>query len=296
MTLRSMTGFGRATYVQNGFSFEVMIKGVNSRFSEFNFKMPPPVGPLEQNIRTMLQRDIRRGKVTLTVNGNFEILNRTKLYCDKNAVQNYMAICRSLGLPTAGRAGLAAKWEALRIPGVLKVGGMEEISAGAHKLLVKMLRRSISSFLQFKTREGRKIEKELLRYNGRLRGLAQKMKARSESIKQEGDKQVRLLADRYCRDSEALRDRIGFEVAAALDRLDISEECARLIFHISEFQSAVAAPAKSSPGRKLDFLLQEMHREINTIGAKGRDSGLSSLVVEAKDYVERMREQVQNVE
>lgn len=290
-----MTGFGRASHEQNGFSFEVMIKGVNSRFAEYNFKLPQPVSSLEQDFRAILQRNVQRGKVTLTVNGNFETLNRTKLYCDKQAVQHYLAICRSLGLPTAGSNGFNAKWEALKIPGVLKVGGIEDISDRGKRLLDRLLRRSLGSFLKFKSREGRKIQQQLQMYNRRLDGLSKKMSAKAVRLKQEGEQQIRQMAERYCRNSDALRDRIGFEIAAALDRLDVSEECSRLKFHITEFQSVLASSGPAH-GRKLDFLLQEMHREVNTIGAKGRNTAVARWVVEAKDYVERMREQVQNVE
>lgn len=294
MSLRSMTGFGRASYAHNGYAFEILIKGVNSRFAEYNFKLPQSLSHVEQDIRAVLQKQIQRGKVTLVLNGNFEFLTRTKLYCDKNAVQNYVAICRSLGLPTSGQHAVTAKWEALRIPGVLKVSG-EEISPQGKKLLTDLLRRGLDSFLKFKIREGSRIQRELRTYNRRLHVLAGKMSASSQHLKQEGEKHIRELADRYCRDADSLRDRIGFEIASALDRLDVSEECARLGFHIDEFQTALSARS-AAVGRKLDFLLQEMHREINTIGSKGRDSTLSRWVVEAKDCVECMREQVQNVE
>lgn len=290
-----MTGFGRASYEHDGFSFEILIKGVNSRFAEYNFKMPQAVSSLEQTFRAILQRDIRRGKVTLTVNGNFETFSHTRLYCDKKAVQHFLKICRSLGLPTAGRNGLAAKWEALRIPGVLKVAGEEEISDHGKRLLTGLLRRSLNSFLKFKIREGGKIQKELRMYNRRLEVLSRKFSAKSRGIKQETEKQIRQLANRYCQNSDSLRDRIGFEIAAAMDRLDVSEECSRLRFHILEFQTALSSTG-AALGRKLDFLLQEMNREINTVGSKGRDPAMSKWVVEAKDYLERMREQVQNVE
>lgn len=295
MTLRSMTGFGRAVHEQNGFSFEVIIKGVNSRFAEYNFKLPQALSALEQDFRAVLQRSVQRGKVTLTVNGNFETLNRMKLTCDRQAVHHYLAICRSLGLPTSGRDAVAAKWEALKIPGVLKVGGIEDVSDRGKRLLDRLLRRSLGSFLQFKAREGCKIQRELQTYSRRLVGLSKKMSAKAGRLKQAGERQIHEMAERYCRNSDSLRDRIGFEIAAALDRLDVSEECSRLKFHITEFQSAIASPGPAH-GRKLDFLLQEMHREINTIGAKGRDTSMARWVVEAKDFVERMREQVQNVE
>ena len=295
MSLRSMTGFGRASHEQNGFSFEILLKGINSRFSEYNFKLPQILSPLEQDLRAMLQHKISRGKVVLTVNGNFELLSRTKLYCDKNILQNYLSLCRSLGLPISGPDGTDAKREALKVPGVLKVGGIEEISLRGKRLLAKMLRRGLDAFLQSKIREGHKIQKELLKYARRVNTLSHKMAARSGQIKNECEKHIHQLADRYCHDTSSLRDRIGFEIAASLDRLDVSEECARLRFHISEFEKAVSSTA-TAVGRKLDFLLQEMHREVNTVGAKGRDEALSRWVVEAKDYVERMREQVQNVE
>jgi len=295
VTLRSMTGFGRAAYQQNGFAFEILMKGSNSRFAEFNFKLPPLLSACEQEFRSILQKTVRRGKVTLTVNGNFEVMNRTRLFCDGQAVQNYLAICRSLGLPTHGAHGMTAKWEALRIPGVLKVGGIEEIDPKGRRLLHRLLQKCLQTFLRFKQSEGKKIQLELLRKSRRLALLARRMEGGCRQVKQATEKQIRDLADRYCRDSEALRDRIGFEIAAALDRLDVSEECARLKFHISEYQSALLS-ASPALGRKLDFLLQEMHREINTMGAKGRDAALSRWVVQAKDIVEQMREQVQNVE
>ncbi|OGH62430.1 MAG: YicC family protein [Candidatus Lindowbacteria bacterium RIFCSPLOWO2_12_FULL_62_27] len=295
MTVKSMTGFGRAAHEHNGFAVEVLIKGVNSRFAEYNFKLPPTLSALEHDFRAQLARRIQRGKVTLTVNGNLEALTRTKLCCDKNAVQDYLAICQTLGLPTQGSQGLTAKWEALRIPGVLKMSGMEELSAKGRNLLCSLLNRCLDSFIRFKSREGRKIRAELGAYARKLRALSKQMSRKSTGLKQGEEKRIHALAGRFCQDSGALRDRIGFEIAAALDRLDVSEECARMNFHISEFQRALAAPG-ASVGRKLDFLLQEMNREINTIGSKGRDTDLSRWVVESKDYVERMREQVQNIE
>lgn len=296
MSVRSMTGFGRAFYEQNGFSFEVMIKGVNSRFSEFNFKLPQVISSQEQSLRAILQKKISRGKVTLTVNGNFEVFKNTKLHCDTSAVKHYLSICHSLGLPTTGPSGVNAKWEALRQPGVLVFNGTEQISPRGKKLLDRMLKECLDSFLEFKNEEGRKIRKELLAYSRRVWSLCKKMAIKSQTVKKDMDLQIRQLAGRYAQNSDQLRDRIGFEVATLLDRLDITEECTRLNFHLGEFRKSLAPNAGNAIGRKLDFLLQEMHREVNTIGSKGRDTELSRWVVEAKDYLERMREQVQNVE
>lgn len=293
--MRSMTGFGRASYHRKGVACEVLIKGVNSRYTEFNFKLPPILSAMESDIRDLLQKDIRRGKVTLSVNGNVDVLHHTRLACDRAALNHYLTICRSLGLPTTGAAGQAAKWEALRVPGILKVGGLEELSSGSWRLVRQMIRTGLDSFVQFKVREGGKIRRELIAIVRKLEKVARSIAGRSVSVKAESETRVRELAKKFCNDSDALRDRIAFEISASIDRLDITEECSRLQYHLTEF-GRVLSSGEHPVGRKLDFLLQEMNREINTIGAKGRDAKMSACVVEAKDLVERMREQVQNVE
>ncbi|MBI4179910.1 DUF1732 domain-containing protein [bacterium] len=291
-----MTGFGRSFHQQNGFSFEVLIKGVNSRFAEFNFKLPQVLSAQEQSLRAILQKSVGRGKVTLTVNGNFEIFRNAKLHCDAAAVKKYLAVCKSLGLPTAGPAGQAARWEALRQPGVLVSNGIDQVTAKGRRLLEQLLKKSLESFLQFKSSEGRKIERELAAYARRLLRLSANIAGRAASAKKEAEEGLRAIVHRSVSNPTAVEDRVSFEIAALLDRMDVSEECSRLNFHIAEFQKTLAAEGGPTRGRKLDFLLQEMHREVNTVGAKGRDQSLSRWTVEAKDLVERMREQVQNVE
>ncbi len=295
MVLRSMTGFGRAYDERNGNSFEVLIKGVNSRGAEFNFKLPPSLSSLEQDLRGMLQKKIQRGKVTLIVGGDFDLMTRSRISCDRRAIGSFLDVCRSLGLPTSGESGRAAKWEALRIPGVLKVGGVEDVSPQGRRLLFRLARACIGSFVRSKENEGRKMERELAGYARRLEALLKNMTARAVILKKESERRVRELADQFCSDARAVQDRVSFEVAAALDRQDVSEECSRLKFHLSAFAVSLRS-ADPSPGRKFDFLLQEMQREVNTIGSKGRDVSMSRWVVMSKDFLERMREQVQNVE
>lgn len=290
-----MTGFGRAYDEYDGMSYEIVIKGVNSRFVEFNFKLPPALSGMEQDLRALLQHEIRRGKVTVIVNGHFDFLTETRLVCDRRAVRSYLDICRSMSLPTTGQAGAQARWEALRIPGVLKVCGAESLTPKGRALLFGLVRDGLSAFVKSKQIEGRKMRRVLKSYTRRLRILSKYISARSGVLKKQGEERVHELARRFCEDAGALRDRIGFEIAATLDKLDVSEECSRLAFHLKELESVLDASAPSS-GRKLDFLLQELNREVNTIGAKGRDSQMSRWVVSSKDYLERMREQVQNIE
>ena len=293
---KSMTAFGRERADVGGKDITVEIKSVNNRYFDCTVKLPHIYAPLEQKIKQRLsEKGISRGKVDVGIFVDFAEATDTEILVNREYAQRYIGALRKLK-DEFGLAGEITVMEVARDREVFSIKKPEGDMDAEFIDLCSVLDVAIDRFLEARRSEGERIERDLC---GKIEGI----RARVEKIEVEsgddiGGYKSRLeeklraaLADNNITIDE---NRILTECAIYADRAAIDEEIVRLKSHFDAFYGYVE---KDEPvGRSLDFLIQEMNREINTIGSKCGNSDIAHLVVECKTEMEKVREQIQNIE
>jgi uncharacterized protein (TIGR00255 family) len=291
--IRSMTGYGSAELERDGQRLTAEIRSVNHRFCEVSIRAPKLVNLFEDQIRQVICERFSRGKFNLSitwsgVGESGEVLRVNEVVADRyvkllEQLRTRYGIDHGLDLRTLAALPDVFIWEHTALTD-------EETWA----MLRKLLEKACDNLNQMKAREGEALGRDL---EGRLRmvreqldGVAERAPLRPQEAKERLMTRLKpLLAD-----VEMDPVRIAQEIALLADRLDCTEECVRLSAHVDQFRSLI--DGHEMAGRKLNFLLQEMNREANTIGSKANDVKVAHAVVVIKEELERLREQVQNVE
>lgn len=288
----SMTGFGRSIKQTENVTVQVEIKTVNHRFIEYNMKLPQPFSHIDIEIRKRLGKYIKRGRVEVnaTLSGSWHATR--ELHIDWNLLDSYYQFIQQAGERYQLSSGLSVS-DLLHIDeAVVVIEGSEEVGNLAG-VLMEAVEDAAAKLLEMRIREGENLRSDLENHIASLHLLVEKAKkqaSKAEIVYREKlEKKLKELAGDMIDDT-----RIAMEAAIIADKTDISEELARLASHIGQFAETLRS--NGPVGRKLDFIIQEMNREANTIGSKGSDSDISSLVVEMKVMIEKLREQVQNLE
>jgi len=291
--IRSMTGYGAAERATEAGRLSAEIRSVNHRYCEISLRLPRSIAGLENSVRAFLTERLARGKINLTVTWEGFEDEGGRLRVNHDVAKQVVAALSEL----KSTYGLTGEVDARAVATMPDVLSWERPSGDDEKRweeLRHVLDAVVENMAKMKEREGNALEHE---FETRLQAI-EKLLARAEARAplRPKEAQERMLA----RLKPLLGDvpvdpvRIAQEVAMLAERLDCTEECVRMRAHLSQFRKLFvdAEPA----GRKLNFLLQEMNREVNTIGSKGNDAEIASVVIELKDEVEKLREQVQNVE
>jgi len=291
--MNSMTGFGRAEVKDKLGKWTVEISTVNNRYLELSVRLPRHYASIEPRVREFLGSAVSRGKVNTYV--GVEELNQSPedYIINKNAVRAYVRQLDELRgeLKLAGDLTIA---DLMSLPEVVSPCSAELDLELVWKRVGKGLQRAVSQMLAMRAKEGRAMAADMRkRLNILVRIVRQIEKKTADSVRTYAVKLTarigQLLESPIC-DSIRLEE----EIALFAERTDITEECIRFKSHIEQYKAAMGA--KDPVGRRLNFILQEMNREVNTIGAKSADFGISSDVISLKEEIEKLREMVQNVE
>ena len=294
MALKSMTGYGRGVARGRGIHVDVEISSVNRRQLDVQISLPPALRILEPRVQDEVTRAASRGRIMVDVGtteakGGRDGEIRLNEHLARTYLQNLRAAARKLGLPD----DLSAR-TLLQLPGVLTYAPAAQDVEAIWPMLQRALRAAVRQFLAMRQREGRALQAALSGQLGCLGRLVQEIRKASPGV---AERYRRTLAARLRQlglGEMAVDDRVARELVLFADKSDIAEELTRLDSHLEGarglLQSAEAA------GRALDFLAQEMQREINTIGSKANDAAITGHVVAFKTELERFREQVQNIE
>ena len=289
--MQSMTGFGRGESKKEKLSCLVELRSVNSRFLDISLHLPEKLSPLEMDIKKLIQRQIKRGKVTLSISLEGGDYSKVPLV-DKEVVKQYLRAFRELkkefNLDYQINLSMLSS-----LPGVItfskdKAQKSEVLSA----VVLPALKKAIDSLVRMRKKEGDLLLRDIRRC---LKNIKEEM----TSIKLQMPKILKSYRGRLRERVKELtpqfdESRLLTEIAIIAERGDINEELVRLQGHLTQFKSALRV---SQPiGRKLDFLLQEMNREVNTIGSKAPSLNISQSVIKIKSELEKIREQVQNIE
>jgi len=292
--ITSMTGFGRGDASADGISVTVELKTVNSRYLDFSFRMPQAIQNKELELKELLQNHINRGKVNVSVRVDKAGTGVPEVTFNKKLVQGYMKMLNDL-------REAASIEEPVPLETLLDFNDIfesreqdEETVEKIWELTCESTEAAVQKLLEMRLQEGEQLEDDLRKrvnhIDEMLSVVKNKIEGRSAEIKEELLERINNLIDSDKIDP----DRLEMEVAVLVDKMDITEEIVRTQSHIKFFRKALNND--DSVGRRLNFLSQELNREINTIGSKANDSEISQHVVQAKESLEQIREQVQNVE
>lgn len=291
--IKSMTGFGRSTYENEGREYIIEIKSVNNRFTDINIKMPRNLNYLEEKIRKQILSNISRGKVEVSIqlNNNSDLGKKINLNTD--IAKKYVEELKKLSEETNIIDNINIM-DVARFPDVLNIRIDEEAEEVIEKELFTALDSAIDSFLDMRQKEGSKIKVDL---ENRIEVIKQKIEQISSISAGLVDEYVVKLETRI---KELLKTdvvdqtRLAQEVVIYSDKCSVEEKITRLKSHISQFLNLLNE--NIAIGKKLDFLIQEMNRETNTIGSKANNLEITNFVVDIKTELENIREQIQNIE
>ncbi|MBA2320115.1 MAG: YicC family protein [Deltaproteobacteria bacterium] len=291
--LNSMTGYGRGEASSSSVTIVVELKSVNNRFRDLQLRSPREYMPLEPRINNMLKDPFTRGRIDAYVRRS-PLHAATRVATDVLLAREYVRACNDLAEATVGFVQKEIPFTfVLAQPGVLTVTEAVVDVLVEWEVLEAALLAAVEDLLSMRRAEGEATARDLVVQLGELRQQVADVEASSEGINERLRQRLearvrRMIGDRF----DPLR--IAQEVALLVDKADVTEEISRLRSHCDQFDEAIAA---SEPvGRRLDFLLQEMNREVNTIGSKAAEHPISQRVVDMKTTLERMREQAANVE
>lgn len=290
--MRSMTGYGTAEgQVGKGRLF-VEIKSVNHRFCDINLKLPPKMGVLEASVRRLIEKAFARGKIDIFFKEKTPLFGGMTLELDASLARQYQHMFKKL----SQSLGLPHDLDFLRYVNLDRIIHLEEREGSYERMwkpIERLFTKAMQSVVRMQKREGAHILKDQRATIGAFERTVRRMQRETQRIFSQHESRVRKRIA-GANSGETDEQRLQLEVAYLGSRQDIAEELTRLVSHIDQYRGLIA---KDEPvGRKLDFLLQEMNREVNTIGSKAADAFISRLVVDGKSLLERLREQVQNVE
>jgi uncharacterized protein (TIGR00255 family) len=289
-----MTAYGKSDYPNDGKRFLVEIKSLNNRYRDIIIRMPRNLQGFEKQLRTLIDSKIRRGRVEVF----FQIENSREappyaLELNMPLVDAYLKIFAQL----SSRSGLNQE---LQLETLLKMNDVVNVKTDTDdeeemgKCLYESLSLGLDSLLEMRRKEGAAIETDLRKRLKRVGKFINDVRGRAPEIMEAYGIRLKENVEKLCQGVQVDGDRIAQEVAIFAERSDITEEVVRMGSHIEQFSEYLELD--DAVGRRLDFLIQEMNREVNTLGSKASDSFVSRIVVEMKAELEKLREQVQNVE
>jgi uncharacterized protein (TIGR00255 family) len=287
--IQSMTGYGKATHEIKGSMITVEIKSLNSKSLELGFRLPSVYREKEQEVRTYLNQEFERGKIDVNIfleNGNEikkETLNKKII---KNYIEEIRLVEKELMLPKTDYLKLV-----LTLPNVMSAE-KPLLDDREWKQMDLLIRKAVKEFQSFRLNEGKALEKDLLlRIKNIYHFLKEIEKHEPQRLANIKTRLVNMLVG--LEDAQIDKNRFEQELIYYLEKIDITEEKVRLKSHCDYFLNTLKE--KQSNGKKLGFIIQEIGREINTIGSKANDASIQHHVVEMKDELEKMKEQVANV-
>ncbi|MBO5147536.1 MAG: YicC family protein [Clostridia bacterium] len=291
--IRSMTGFGRGEIRTDSVQCIVEIKTVNHRYADFTIKMPRDLMPLEERIRAVLKESVQRGKTDVFIT-YIDLSNADKkVAVDEGVVNSYFAAMKESSV------NLGYKFEPnvsmlFKIPDAFVQFKEETDAEAVWEHLNKALCIAISNLEAMRETEGEKLRKELMILLDNCKSFYKAICDRSPLVPLEYKEKLNQRLSELLEKGIVDEQRLAVEVALFADKCSIDEEIARFNSHIEQFCDAINS--EGSIGRRLDFIVQEMNREVNTMGSKANDIIITNSVISLKSELEKIREQIQNLE
>ena len=290
--MKSMTGFGRASLESNGKNYIIEIKTVNNKYSDITVKSPKRLSFMEDKIRKQIANRITRGKVEVSVSF-FDFSNKSKnVVLNKEIAKEYIKQLREIADENNLSENISVV-EIAKLPDILNSidsDNDEEIAGEA----LKCLNMALDSLIEMRKAEGENIKQDLLVRIERVQNLVDKIAENSKGIVEECVSKLEKRVKEILKTDVVDENRIAQEAVIYADKTSIEEELTRLNSHIVQFKELVNSDGPV--GKKLDFMIQEMNRETNTIGSKAGSGEITKAVIDLKVELEDIREQIQNIE
>ncbi len=293
MAVMSMTGFGRGTVDREGRLMLLELKGVNHRFLDISMRLPKSLGALEEPLKRRLQEKLARGHVDVYLKYQNEAEGSRAVNVDEPLLAAYLSALRHVHQETGLRDDLTLS-SVLRLPDVVTAEGAEEDEELLLAILLEAADQALEGMCRMRRAEGERLREDLM---AKLDGMLGEMKVieeRSPLVVGEYREKLRARIAELMENAQPDEGRLATEVAYMADRASIDEEIVRFKSHVRHFRDTMKGGG--AIGRKLDFIVQEMNREINTICSKAADMTVINAAIALKGEIEKIREQVQNIE
>jgi len=284
-----MTGFGAAEVSRGTFKARVELRSVNHRFLQTKIRVPSELGDLEPKIDALLKKGLIRGAVTANVRVERDLGAKdvsVNAAVARRYAKEFKAIGKEFGGLTAG--------ELAQLPGVVETAQEEGSKSKESTVILKAAREALKELLSAREAEGLSLEKDLKKNLAAVERLRARVSKRMPGVVRSRQADLRRRVGQLMAERGPVEGDLAREISILADKLDVSEEVVRLESHAERMLSQLELGGEL--GRQLDFLVQEMYREGNTIGSKCNDAKVAHMIVDMKTHIERMREQVQNVE
>lgn len=288
---KSMTGFGRSKYENEAREYTVEIKSVNHKYCDINIKMPRAISYLEDSVKKVVLKNISRGKIEVFINFNNYSAKGKNIHINKELANMYIQELKQLANCTEINSEISVT-EISKFPDVLTIENIEDEELIKEELLMTVSK-AIESLIYMRQQEGDKLKEDLKSRMNEVLEKINKIFENSTGLVEEYIVKLESRIKEILKTDIVDKQRLAMETVIYADRCSIEEEITRLKSHVAQFLELLE---NENVGKKLDFILQEMNREINTIGSKSASLAITDLVVDVKAQLENIREQVQNIE
>ncbi|MBX0356506.1 YicC/YloC family endoribonuclease [Halobacillus sp. Nhm2S1] len=292
--IKSMTGYGKSTVEVNETKIHVEIRSVNHRFLDMTFKMPTALLFLEDRLKQVVKSRLARGRIDIFVSLEGEDLVEKKIDVNWEMVDQYITRLKDIQRRYELTGDISIDMVS-KLDHVFSEKEMENDSDEWKVALLETMDDAVRQLVEMRTKEGHKLHDDLEKRIAKVRSWLNSLDERRPMLIEEYKERIRTRVEEYTK--EQIRPdetKILQEVALLAEKGDVTEELTRLQSHFTQFESTLFLD--EPVGRRLDFIVQEMHREVNTIGSKSNDGKMTEMVVNLKSEIEKMKEQVQNVE
>ncbi len=291
--VKSMTGYGRAQGSFSGGDILVEIKSVNNRYLDCGVKLPRIYGFAEEAVKAAVQKSISRGKVDVFITISSAGAENVKISLNAPVVEGYLAALKQIAADYGVRDDISVS-SLSRFPDVFLVEKQEEDEQEVREAILAVVGEALEAFDAMRTREGNALRRDLTEKSDQILDLVSKVEARNPETVAAYRERLTNKMQEVLGNTAIDEARILQEAAIYADKVAVDEETVRLRSHVDQMRSMLSEGGVM--GRKLDFLMQEMNREANTIGSKCSDVAEARTVVDIKALLEKLREQIQNIE
>ncbi len=292
--IKSMTGYGKAELNVESREYQVEIKSVNHRYLDISVKMPRTLGSLEETVKKQISEKIKRGKIDVFISFENNSKEGKKVHINQELADVYIKQLKQL----AKDGDISSNIEVIdiaKLPDVLNIK-IEDDDEKIKKELIQATEIAINNIYNMKLIEGERISQDLLERIIRIEEKIKEISKKSTGLIEEYVVKLEKRIKEILKTEEIDKSRLAQEVVICADKCSIEEEITRLNSHIYQFKDLLENSEKEAIGKKLDFIIQEMNRETNTIGSKANNLEITNAVIDIKTELEDIREQVQNIE
>ena len=292
--IRSMTGYGKQSLNIDGREYQIEIKSVNHRYLDINIKMPKTLSYLEETVKKEISEKIKRGKVDVFITYENNSKEGRNITINKELAKLYIEQLKELAEEEKISSNIEVM-EIAKFPDILTIKADEE-DEKIKQEITQVTTEATNKIVEMKAIEGEKIAQDLLQRISKIENKIMEISSKSTGLIEEYVVKLEKRIQEILKTEEIDKSRIAQEVVIYADKCSIQEEITRLKSHIYQFRNLITNNQNETIGKKLDFIIQEMNRETNTIGSKANNLEITNGVIDIKTEIEDIREQIQNIE